>query len=287
MPGIERSGAGSYGSRFQYQGEHAEFDEETSFNFFELRAWDPVIGRWMAPDPARQYASPYLGMGNNPANGVDPDGGWDKYFDKQTGELVHDTGVGDNAYIAHYDDDGNLLLGQGFIGSLSEMIGDPRSLEFGIELFKMIEEFSSMKNNFSNSISKNSYFASRVGTGKRYDFKNRKGTIWDESTINGRKLGIWNNRLMKPDDWGNYAYGVGARAFGFSEGWSVFGAGIAQLGFGIANGMEVSRVSTGDIKGYPTLNLNQRFYNIGWTNFSGWFDNARDTHLIRHGYNNF
>jgi hypothetical protein len=36
--------------------------------------WDPYIGRWISPDPAHQFASPYLGMGNNPMNGVDPDG---------------------------------------------------------------------------------------------------------------------------------------------------------------------------------------------------------------------
>ena len=27
-------------------------------------------------DPYKQYASPYLGMGNSPLNGVDPDGGY-------------------------------------------------------------------------------------------------------------------------------------------------------------------------------------------------------------------
>lgn len=30
--------------------------------------------RWLAPDPAGQFYSPYLGMGNNPINGTDPDG---------------------------------------------------------------------------------------------------------------------------------------------------------------------------------------------------------------------
>ena len=35
---------------------------------------DPVIGRWLSPDPARQYHSPYVSMGNNPVNMTDPDG---------------------------------------------------------------------------------------------------------------------------------------------------------------------------------------------------------------------
>jgi hypothetical protein len=42
---------------------------------FQLRLWDGRIGRWLSPDPMRQYASPYLGMGNNPVNLIDPTGG--------------------------------------------------------------------------------------------------------------------------------------------------------------------------------------------------------------------
>ena len=71
----QRFAKGSFGSRFQYQGAYAEFDENTSFNHFELRSWDPVIGRWMAPDPYGQFHSPYVGMGNNPISNTDPDGG--------------------------------------------------------------------------------------------------------------------------------------------------------------------------------------------------------------------
>ena len=61
--------------RFGYQGEFAEQDDETGWNAFELRMYDSQIGRWMAPDPYGQYWSPYVGMGNNPESGVDPDGG--------------------------------------------------------------------------------------------------------------------------------------------------------------------------------------------------------------------
>jgi hypothetical protein len=37
--------------------------------------YDPVIGRWLVPDPYKQYFSPYLSMGNNPINLIDPNGG--------------------------------------------------------------------------------------------------------------------------------------------------------------------------------------------------------------------
>ena len=35
---------------------------------------DGRLGRWLTTDPAGQYASPYLGMGNNPISSVDSDG---------------------------------------------------------------------------------------------------------------------------------------------------------------------------------------------------------------------
>ncbi len=71
MPG--RDLVGDY--RYNYQGQ--ELDKETGKVAFELRLYDPRIARWSAPDPAGQYASPYLAMGNNPISRVDPDGGMD------------------------------------------------------------------------------------------------------------------------------------------------------------------------------------------------------------------
>src|SRR5690606_20047985 len=49
-------------------------------NHFELREYDPVIGRWIATDPYGQYWSPYIGMGNNPVDGIDADGGFKTRF---------------------------------------------------------------------------------------------------------------------------------------------------------------------------------------------------------------
>jgi RHS repeat-associated protein len=62
--------------RYGYQGQFAEKDEETGWNSFELRMYEPVIGRWTSTDPYGQYASPYIGMGNSPLVGIDPDGGF-------------------------------------------------------------------------------------------------------------------------------------------------------------------------------------------------------------------
>jgi RHS repeat-associated protein len=61
--------------RYAYQGQFAEKDEEMGWSSFELRMFDAIIGRWLIPDPYRQYWSPYIAMGNNPVNLVDPTGG--------------------------------------------------------------------------------------------------------------------------------------------------------------------------------------------------------------------
>lgn len=61
--------------RYGYQGQFAEKDDETGWHHFELREYDPLVGRWTSMDPYGQYWSPYIGMGNTPSNGIDPDGG--------------------------------------------------------------------------------------------------------------------------------------------------------------------------------------------------------------------
>jgi|GEM_PF-5149949 len=62
--------------RFGYQGQYAEEETETGWNSFDLRMYNARFGRWLSPDPYGEFASPYLGMGNNPTNGIDPDGGF-------------------------------------------------------------------------------------------------------------------------------------------------------------------------------------------------------------------
>lgn len=68
--------------RFGYQGQFAEKDEETGWNHFELREYDPVIGRWTVTDPYGQYWSPYTSVGNNPINSIDASGGYSQGWAK-------------------------------------------------------------------------------------------------------------------------------------------------------------------------------------------------------------
>lgn len=85
MPNRQLTGAEGY--RYGYQGDFAETDPETGKPAFELRLYDPRINRWLTTDPAGQYHSPYLAMGNNWINKIDPDGGFDWYVNNETGEL--------------------------------------------------------------------------------------------------------------------------------------------------------------------------------------------------------
>jgi RHS repeat-associated protein len=60
---------------YLYQGDYAEFDEESGYNEFELRDYDAQIGRFVQTDPYEEFDNPYTGMGNDPVNNVDPSGG--------------------------------------------------------------------------------------------------------------------------------------------------------------------------------------------------------------------
>jgi len=75
LPGLSYT-VGNKRYRYGYQGQYAEHDDETGFESFELRLYNSRVGRWMSYDPEGQFDSPYVGMGNNPVSGVDPDGGW-------------------------------------------------------------------------------------------------------------------------------------------------------------------------------------------------------------------
>jgi RHS repeat-associated protein len=52
------------------------YDSLTQWHDFHARQYDAALGRWIAADPAGQFSSPYLGMGNNPIRYTDPNGEW-------------------------------------------------------------------------------------------------------------------------------------------------------------------------------------------------------------------
>jgi RHS repeat-associated protein len=61
-------------NRYLYQGKEITGDFGLWWQDFHARRFDSQLGRWHVPDPAGQFASPYIGMGNNPIRFSDPDG---------------------------------------------------------------------------------------------------------------------------------------------------------------------------------------------------------------------
>jgi RHS repeat-associated protein len=100
MPGRTYPGSNKY--RYGYQGQFAEKDNETNSSNFELRQWNGLLGRWSSIDPYGQYHSPYLGMGNNPVNFIDPDGGNDDIItlDSKGHEIKREQAPGEDIYIS-------------------------------------------------------------------------------------------------------------------------------------------------------------------------------------------
>jgi len=66
---------GQLKNNYLYQGAYSEFDDDIGWTDFRLRNYDAQIGRWVQHDPYQEFASPYLGLGNDPINLTDPSGG--------------------------------------------------------------------------------------------------------------------------------------------------------------------------------------------------------------------
>ncbi len=108
--------------RYAYQGQ--EKDPETGKEAFELRLWDSRIGRWLTTDPAGQFNSPYMAMGNNPIISIDPDGGTATTIFKLKGgkstDIVNiDDGINKTVEVNQADFD----IAKGFKSSLGAFEG--------------------------------------------------------------------------------------------------------------------------------------------------------------------
>lgn len=76
LGGAKQNSRVNYG----YQGEYSEEDMDTQWNEFDLRTYDPQIGRFLSADPYDEFENNYIGMGNNPITRVDPNGGYSAFY---------------------------------------------------------------------------------------------------------------------------------------------------------------------------------------------------------------
>ncbi len=67
---------------YRYTGQ--EYDEEVGLYNYRARMYDPVVGRFLTPDPLRQQHSAYAYVGNNPISFTDPTGAWFGWDDAAT-----------------------------------------------------------------------------------------------------------------------------------------------------------------------------------------------------------
>lgn len=69
---VEASGVSPEILRYLFTGQ--ELDEETGLYNYKARLYDPHLGRFYAPDPQHQFASPYVYAANDPVLFTDPSG---------------------------------------------------------------------------------------------------------------------------------------------------------------------------------------------------------------------
>jgi RHS repeat-associated protein len=219
--------------RYAFQGQ--ELDKETGMEAFQLRLWDGRIGRWLSVDPAGEFYSPYLGMGNNPIGLTDPDGGSTKSTDviknddgtytvsnkgkakatdgddgiyvidkngKRTGEIIGES------LTSHsfYDDSGNAV--DGAVINVNATDGQ-----------KFIDDEIIKDHPFIVN-----YMANATGGGD-FDFKERGIDMANGTDIQHRYRGskASNGKIGSARDFGNMAAGIVAGRFGLSWGGSRFG----------------------------------------------------------------
>ena len=81
---------------YQYQNKELQTALNLNMHEFGLRHYDATLGRWGVQDPYMQFFNPYLAMGNNPVNMIDPDGGQSFVSYSTSGESKPSAGGGDD-----------------------------------------------------------------------------------------------------------------------------------------------------------------------------------------------
>jgi RHS repeat-associated protein len=115
--------AGVKANRFLYQGKEWQKDLGLNLYDFHARQFDPALGRWLAQDPQNQFASPYLGMGNNSSMMVDPDGNFTVLGSIVLGKIIGAALIGAGIGAASYSAGVAISGGQWDWGQFGSAVG--------------------------------------------------------------------------------------------------------------------------------------------------------------------
>jgi RHS repeat-associated protein len=188
-------------NNYQYQGDYSEFDDDLGWNDFMLRSYDPQIGRFLQWVPYDQFASGYVGMGNDPGNNVDPTGGWGDPI--STLDMVTVVGKAKTGSSA-------LSLGTKLIATTATTL-KAVTLTYNIYQNAIGEQFETKNLSLGDNISDGGQDWNKVGTGTR--------TVYvEQPTTDILSPGEWQQRLAyfyrashvlpdgsTEDDWWDFA----------------------------------------------------------------------------------
>lgn len=226
--------------RYAFQGQ--EKDEETDMEAFKLRLWDGRIGRWLTTDPAAQFSSPYLGLGNNPINGTDPDGA----FWEELGNYLDGKGWNSNAALKFQAEGGVLgeWVGNKFTGYRTGTFDTGEENGVGIAVFLAKDDFKKGLISGLDTFGLNG----RVAVGKAGKISADIESSWAKFG-GGGSIGI-SSMMFIGGDYGFYWYDYGSAEIGPNGGVSV-AAGLANLSI-TGEGEVIIAVYVGEDSPHPS-----------------------------------
>jgi len=231
-------------AKTQYSGKERIGDLGLEWAYYGARMYDSQLGRWHSPDPAAQYSSPFVGMGNNPVCRIDADGKFafipvligaaiGAYSGYSYGKSTGASGWALAGYAL-----GGAVIG-GFSGGMSAGIMASGSIASGT--------LSMFAGSFINSVGMN------ILTQGNYSNKLFFGAASiDMSTGNIGFLGKRGNSLAD-----NIGYGVGA----FSNASDAYGAAMGAFG---AKAEDYDLITNNDVIGHSALVKNgEKIISVG------------------------
>jgi RHS repeat-associated protein len=240
--------------RYAYQGQHSEKDPETDWNAFEMRMYDAHIARWLSMDPYGQFNSPYVGMGNSPVNGIDPNGGfWEELANfLLAGMWISNEGLRMyNEYEANgknpsYKWIGNRLTGHGVL--YSRTIKRVWAVDLSTEGGWRLGDEIALKRQKIAAV-EDFFYTDKLGdTYAIYVDLEWKATAGIRIALElegvGGDINLWSTELWKYSFVEGHKSGFNeGQPFKFSQGLSV-GVGILEGGFGVEYDKYVQDVET-------------------------------------------